>query len=144
MTKAPSVFDQHLGLMIWDVERAIAREFAVRAAALGIASGLTPFLRVLESEDGITQREIADRVRMRGSTTAKALGELERDRLVTRQPSEDDGRKIIVWLTKEGRDLCRRLEIEAALFNRRLVSGITQREEKALRRALSKIRNNLS
>jgi DNA-binding MarR family transcriptional regulator len=130
--------------MIWDVERHIAREFALRAATLGITSGLTPFLRVLEAQDGITQQEIADLARMRGSTTTKAINELERHRLVTREASKNDGRKNIIWLTKEGRDLCRRLQVQAELFNRRLLSGLTQREEKALRRALAKIRNNIS
>ncbi len=144
VAKSPSIFDQQIGLMIWDVERHIAREFALRAATLGIAAGLTPFLRVLEARDGITQQEIANQARMRGSTTAKALNDLERHRLVTRESSKNDGRKNIIWLTREGRDLCRRLQVEAELFNRRLLTGLTQREEKALRRVLAKIRDNLS
>lgn len=144
LTKGHSIFDQQIGLMIWDVERHIAREFALRAATLGIASGLTPFLRILENQDGITQQEIADRATMRGSTTAKAITELERRRLVIRESSKNDGRKNIIWLTKEGRELCRRLGVEAQLFNRRLLGGLTLREEKALRRALSKIRENLT
>jgi DNA-binding MarR family transcriptional regulator len=142
--KSQSIFDQQVGLMIWDVERHIAREFALRAAVLGIASGLTAFLRVLEHQDGITQRELADRTMMRGSTTAKALSELEQHRLIVREGSLDDGRKNIIWLTKEGRDLCRRLQVEAELFNRRLLVGLTDREVKALKRSLAKIRENLT
>lgn len=144
MTKGSSVFDQQIGLMIWDVERHIDREFAIRAGALGVAAGLTRFLRVLENQDGITQREIADRATMRGSTTTKAITELERRRLIIREAATNDGRKNIIWLTKEGRELCRRLRVEAELFNRRLLIGLTQREVKALRKALSKIRGNLA
>jgi DNA-binding MarR family transcriptional regulator len=139
-----SIFDQQIGLLIWDVERHVSGEFARRAATLRIASGLTPFLRVLENQDGVTQQEIANRAMMRGSTTAKAIGELERRRLVVREASKQDGRKNIVWLTKEGRELCRRLQVEAELFNRQLLKGLTQREEKALKKALLKIRENLT
>ena len=137
------VFDQHIGFLVWDTERRIAREFAARAARHGVNAGLVPFLRVLELQDGITQQQLAASVTMRSSTTAAAIQDLERQDLVRKVPSETDRRKTIVHLTELGRELVKGISKEADQINELLRRRFSNVEAKQLKSLLQRLRDNL-
>jgi DNA-binding MarR family transcriptional regulator len=143
VVNAESLFDEQIGFLMWDTTRKISREFALLTAKHHLNSGLVPFLRSLHRRDGVTQRELADSVQMRTSTTLQALRELERLKLVHRNQSRLDRRKIHVSLTERGRNLYRAIIPEAVEFNRRLLSGLRVYEQRKLRRFLLRIRANL-
>jgi DNA-binding MarR family transcriptional regulator len=128
---------------MWDTTRKISREFALLSARHRINSGLVPFLRSLHLQDGVTQRQLADSVQMRTSTTLHALRGLERLKLVRRDPSRVDRRKVHVYLTDKGRRLCDTLVPEAKKFNKRLVRGLSSDEQGTLRDLLRRLRDNL-
>ena len=117
-------------------------EFAVLIAKHRINSGLVPFLRGLYQQDGLTQRELADFVPMRASTTLSALRELERLKLIRRSDSAHDGRKRSHLLTEKGGALCATIVPEAKPFNRRLLRGIRGQEQRILRDLLRRMRDN--
>ncbi len=129
---------------MWDTTRKISREFATLIARYHINSGWVPFLRSLHRCDGVTQRELADSVQMRTSTTLHALRELERRKFVFRNPSSDDRRKIHVFLTDKGREICGAIAPEAEKFNRRLLRGLRLHEQETLRDLLRRMRENMS
>ena len=54
-----------VGFLIWDANRAMNREFSERIARHGVSLGLWPFLRALWEGDGLTQRELSEKVRMK-------------------------------------------------------------------------------
>jgi len=137
------LFDEQIGFLMWDTTRKISREFALLTAKHRINSGLVPFLRSLHRKDGVTQRELADSVQMRTSTTLHAVRALERLKLVRREPSRLDRRKIHVMLTANGRTLCEAIVPEAIEFNKRLLRGLRGPEQETLRRLLRRIRANL-
>lgn len=143
MTNSDSLFDEQIGFLMWDTTRKISREFSALIAKHQINSGLVPFLRGLYLRDGLTQRELADLVQMRASTTLSALRELERLKLVRRSSSRHDGRKNHVYLTARGRSLCAAIVPEAKQFNRRLLRGIRVDEQATLRDLLRRIRDNM-
>jgi DNA-binding MarR family transcriptional regulator len=143
MTNESKLFDAQIGFLMWDTTRKISREFAQLTARYQINSGLVPFLRSLHLEDGITQRQLADSVQMRTSTTLHALRELEALKLVRRTPSRIDRRKIHVYLTDKGRKLCDTLVPEAKTFNKCLVRGLSVGEQNILRDLLRRLRANL-
>ena len=68
-----------------------------------ISAGQWRFLRQLWIEDGITQRELSERVGMREPTTVVALKGLEAAKLIRREKSEIDRRKI--HITDEVKEL---------------------------------------
>jgi MarR family transcriptional regulator, organic hydroperoxide resistance regulator len=138
------LFDAQIGFLMWDTTRKISREFALLTARHRINSGLVPFLRSLHLQDGVSQRQLADAVQMRTSTTLHALRELERLKLVRRVPSRVDRRKVHVFLTDKGRRLCNNIVPAAKKFNRRLVRGLTSGEQDKLRDLLRRLRDNLS
>jgi DNA-binding MarR family transcriptional regulator len=55
------------------------------------------------ADDPATMRELADALVMDRSTLGQNLRPLERDRLVAWEPSDADGRRKLVVLTKKGR-----------------------------------------
>jgi DNA-binding MarR family transcriptional regulator len=76
-----------------------------RAAALGFSQGQFPILLELWNEDGLTQRQLLDRVDVEQATLANTLARMERDGLIERKPHPRDRRAQIIELTERGRDL---------------------------------------
>lgn len=124
--------------------RAFARALEVRTSPHGVSSGQWRFLRVLWREDGLTQRELSRRVGMREPTTVIALKSLERSGFVTRVKSEDDRRKVHVYLTDTARGLEAVLLPAVAEVNQIALAGLTKAEVATLRKALTIVGRNLA
>lgn len=131
-----------IGFLISLTHRKLVPLLDARVSQAGISYGMWYFLRVLWEGDGISQREIADRVGMTTPTALAALRKLERLELVELQQDPDDGRRTRVLLTKKGRDLNRDLVPKVAQINEIALDGLTDAEVEALRRALTKIQAN--
>ncbi|WP_284777806.1 MarR family transcriptional regulator [Agrobacterium sp. lyk4-40-TYG-31] len=76
-----------------------------RAAALGFSPGQFPVLLELWNEDGLTQRQLLDRVEVEQATLANTLARMERDGLIERKQHPRDRRAQIIELTERGREL---------------------------------------
>lgn len=76
-----------------------------RAAALGFSPGQFPVLLELWNEDGLTQRQLLDRVEVEQATLANTLARMERDGLIERKQHPRDRRAQIIKLTERGREL---------------------------------------
>ncbi|WP_234729432.1 MarR family winged helix-turn-helix transcriptional regulator [Acidocella facilis] len=97
--------DRSVGYQIRQTHRLIQRALAVRIEAHGVTLGMWYFLRVLWCEDGLTQRELSERVGTMEPTTMSAIQLMERSGFVLRVRNSDDKRKINVYLTEKGRAL---------------------------------------
>jgi len=124
--------------------RAFSRALELRTAPHGVSSGQWRFLRVLWREDGLTQRELSRRVGMREPTTVIALKSLERSGFVTRRKSEEDRRKVHVFLTDTARALQSVLLPAVAEVNDVALTGLTRSEIEILRKALTQVGRNLA
>ena len=67
------------------------------------------FLRALWLKDGITQRELCQRIEAPEPAAVSALRELERQRYVRRVRDKDNKRKILVFITPKGHALREKL-----------------------------------
>ncbi|MDP9838490.1 DNA-binding MarR family transcriptional regulator [Neorhizobium huautlense] len=85
--------------------KGFARSLQQRAATLGFSPGQFPVLVELWQEDGLTQKQILDRLDVEQATLANTLSRMERDGLITRTPHPTDRRAQIVSLTERGRAL---------------------------------------
>jgi DNA-binding MarR family transcriptional regulator len=87
----------------------------------------------------LTQRELAQRLRLQKSTVSRLIDELERRRLVRRTSHPDDGRSVLIDLTSMGRRRAERLaEARQALFSR-LLAEIAPAERRAVVRSLARL-----
>ncbi|NBS12129.1 MAG: MarR family transcriptional regulator [Gammaproteobacteria bacterium] len=96
---------QSIAYLARDITRLFSRALQNRIQPHGILIGQYHFLRVLWEGDGITQRELATQVGMKESTTFTALAGMEAKGLVRRSRHPTDRRKMLVWLTPEGKRL---------------------------------------
>lgn len=135
--------EEALGFLLWDTSRAFVRTFSARIAEHGVSFGVFPYLRALWEEDGLTQSELSDRVRMKGPTTVAAIAELERRGWVSRLGHPDDRRKVNVFLTDEGRALRQRLMPAVHANNTKGLRGLSPEQERQIKDLLKQIRANI-
>ena len=133
-----------IGFLLWDANRAMNREFSDRIARQGVTLGLWPFLRALWEGDGITQRELSEKVRMKGPTTVAALNKLEDRGLVRREGDKKDARKINVFLTPDGRKVYRKVIPEVEAVNTQCLTDLSAEEQAEFKNMIRRIRNNIT
>ncbi len=109
-----------------------------------ISAGQWRFLRQLWIEDGITQRELSERVGMREPTTVVALKGLEAAKLVRREKSKTDRRKIHIYLTPFAKSLEAELAPLNAAVHAVATAGMSDEEVETLRALLRRVIANLT
>lgn len=105
--------ENSIGYLARILFRSFSRLLEQRTLTQDVSAGQWRFLRQLWRGDGITQRELSNRVSMREPTTAVAVKGLEKAGLITRRKTRDDRRKTLIFLTPRGREL----ELILAPFN---------------------------
>ena len=134
---------ESVGFVVREVWRLFARCLAPRIAREGVSIGMWFVLRMLWDEDGMTQRELGERVGINGPTMVSALNSMERAGLVKRVQNRDDRRKINVFLTERGYRLKRKLWPMASEVLEIGMSGLSPAQVKSLNKMLSQVRVNL-
>jgi len=114
-----------------------------RIAAHGITRGQWYFLRVLWTEDGLSQRELSARVGMMEPTTVIALRSMEKTGLIRRVRSADDKRVTKVWLTAKAKRMREEMLLIARGINEDACDGVSRAEFDAFRRAIARMTANL-
>jgi DNA-binding MarR family transcriptional regulator len=96
---------EDLAARIREVHRQFGRVLQQRIGELGLTLGTWYFLRALWEEDGLSQRELSQRIGTMEPTTVSALNAMERLDLVRRERDPHDKRRRRVFLTDHGRSL---------------------------------------
>ncbi|MBR2569153.1 MAG: MarR family transcriptional regulator, partial [Paenibacillus sp.] len=93
--------------------------------------------------EGITQKELAERLYKDQANIARMLYKLEQKGFIHRTTHEKDRRSLRVYLTAEGRDIKDNiLEPSIEAYNK-TIAGLTEEEVENFRRTLSIIYNNV-
>lgn len=135
---------ESVGHQVRWAHRALQRELEERLRPYGITAGMWHFLRALWEDDGLSQRELSDRVGTKEPTTVSALHAMEKRGLAVRVPNATDRRKSNIFLTRPAKDLHDLLLREARDVNRTATEGIDAAEIRSLKSTLEKIRKNLA
>jgi DNA-binding MarR family transcriptional regulator len=83
--------------------RSVTRALQSRAVRLGFSPGQFPVLLELWEEEGLTQRQLLDRVDVEQATMANTLSRMERDGLIERRVHPRDKRAQQIFLTERAR-----------------------------------------
>ena len=140
----PLPFDASLGYQVRELNRAIQRDLQLRIAPHGATLGAWYFLRVLWEEDGLTQRELAQRTGMQEPTAVIALRGMQQAGWIRRQRSPQDGRKVAILLTPAGRALRETLLPEAHAVLDAAMRGMSAKDRTALVALLRRARASLA
>lgn len=136
--------ENSIGYLARIVFRSFSRLLERGTLTQDVSAGQWRFLRQLWREDGITQRELSERVGMREPTTVVALKGLEKAGLITRTKTDSDRRKTFIYLTPHAK----KLELILAPMNAEVheiaTQGMTDAEVEQLQSLLRRVIDNLS
>ena len=121
----------------------MVRELGTLIAQHDVTPGQYFIMRELWDDDGITQRELSDRIALLENSTTIALAAMEKRGLIERRRSNTDRRKIHIYLSARGRRLRDVLLGYAAEVNEIALAGMTTAQIETLRSLLRRVRNNL-
>lgn len=135
--------EESVGYLISATYRLLNRALQAQVAGLDVPAGTWIFLRTIWEEDGLTQREISQRVGIQEAATGFALDKLARLGLIERTRNAKDRRKISVCLTERGRELGRELIPKSDELTNQIVAGFEHFEVAQLCSYLARVRKNL-
>lgn len=121
----------------------ISRAFRTRVARHNVTSGQWYFLRALWIEEGVTQRQLSERVGTTEATTVTAIKLLIRNGWIVKAPHPADRRATTLYLTREGKKLRQRLIPYADEVNEIALRGFSDKEARTLNDMLVRIQTNI-
>lgn len=131
------------GYLVRAANRAFQRALELRITRHGVSPGQWYFLRVLWEQDGLNQRELSGLVGMTEPTTVVALNSMEKAKLIRRERSTSDKRKVHIFLTAKAKRLRDVMLPLAREVNEIAGRGVSKADDEALRRALKQMIANL-
>ncbi|HEY8297999.1 MAG TPA: MarR family transcriptional regulator [Candidatus Baltobacteraceae bacterium] len=123
--------------------RAVRARLDRELQAHGLHVGQHMILRVLWEADGLTPREIAERVRVEMPTVTRAVQRMERGGFLRRAAHPEDARSVRIYLTDRGREM---RDVVGALLARETecaLRGIEPEQAESMTLLLERVAANL-
>ncbi|UWR67594.1 MarR family transcriptional regulator [Phaeobacter inhibens] len=127
------------GYLFNHLARLFAQALQERIQPLGLSIGVFPIMLHLWEEEGLTQKQLVQRVGIEQGTMANTLKRMERDGLVVSQRDLSDGRRREIRLTEHGRSLRSPALRIAEEQNTYMLSGLTKEEQAEILNLVTKI-----
>ena len=127
------------GWMINVIANQASKNFEAELKQHGLTVALWPTMMCLWEEEGVTQRDIAEKSKVENSTTTRTLDKLEKLGLVERQADPNSRRSFRIYLTDEGRTLKETLLPIPIKVNKEALSSLDLNEQKEMLRLLQKM-----
>jgi len=135
--------EKYIGYWINKVERTIKNIHDRRFQELGITVSQASLLHQLWHKDGMTQKEIQEKLSMRGASVSGLVDVLLKKGLIERKQDEEDARFKRLYLTEKGREIegkTIRLMME---LDEEIMEGFTEEENAMLICWMRKLQCNL-
>lgn len=123
--------DESAGYLANHMARLFAIALHEKIRPLGLAPAQFMTLLELWNGDGLTQKELVQRLDVEQATMANTLNRMERDGLIARQENPDDRRARVIRLTQKARDLRDDATAAAMAVNKKALAGFSADERKA-------------
>jgi DNA-binding MarR family transcriptional regulator len=135
---------QSMGYLLRDCYRSLAKALEVRISRHGVRMGQWFFLRELWEQDGLTQRELSERVGIMEPTTVVAIRGMVQDGFVTRERDSNDRRRLRIRLTAKGRRLKNKLLPFASEVNAIACRHMSEAEIGQFRALMNRMKRNMA
>ncbi len=123
--------------------RVFAKEIASELAPYGLVASQWSVLRVLWVEDGLSQVDLAERMRIEKASLTTTLEAMDKQGLIRRERNSDDRRKVNIYLTAASQRLKGDLLPFVGKINRKATRGMSTAEVEMLRDLLCRVISNL-
>ncbi len=132
-----------IGYLLANAHKQTMGMLAECLAPMGVTPAQWQVLVVLWEEDGIVQRELAERMVIEQATLTRTLDRMERDGFVERRRDEHDRRRFRVFVTEKGFGLINTLVPVAMKTLAAITDGFSEEEAKLFRSFLRRIIGNV-
>jgi len=116
---------------------------ARRLSERGAHPGQTFCLRELAREDGIAQRDLAERLNVARPTVTVMLQKMERAGLIERRSDEQDQRFVRIYLTEQGRALNDEMRRQLDEMIADVIAPLAEEDQRELVRLLGALNDNI-
>lgn len=131
------------GILASEIARLYAATLQGALQPLGLSRAQYLALSELWLEDGLTQRQLAERLGVEQATMANTLVRMERDGLIDRKPNPDDGRSQRIWLTEAAQRLQGPATSAAMGANELVAAGLPAAERELFYSMLARVISSL-
>lgn len=108
-----------------------------------IYPGQPPMLFALHIKDGQSQKELAERLKIKPATITVMLKRMENAGLLERRPDENDQRISRVYFTDKGREAYQKVHEIMRIIDAECFGNFTIEEQVLLKRLLMQVKSNL-
>jgi DNA-binding MarR family transcriptional regulator len=133
-----------LDFLIRDTRLRLYKYIETRIERQGIPLRMWFPLRVLYRNEGITQRELGQMLGFGDAHAGVIVGVMQRHKLVSREPSRIDKRRINLYLTPEGRKKTQQTLREMRRINAKVTAGFSVDERQSFHALLTRAHENLA
>lgn len=130
---------EHIGKYIGELHRYSCMYFGKKFSKFRIGSGQYLFLLNLYRNNGITQEELTEKVRLDKATTARAVKKLEDEGYIKRIKKESDRRAYKLELTEKAEQIREEVYLIMEEWEIKIKSCFTNEESQELARLLNKL-----
>lgn len=135
--------ERSLGNQIRRLHYAMASSMEQFTTRHGVSGAQWGYLRHLFYQDGISQRELSDRVGRQGPATVAALKRMEQNGWVQIRKNEHDNRKNLVFMTAAGRELVSQIMPNVPVLEESALRGVSDEEVAVFRQVIARVCANL-
>ena len=132
-----------IGPRIGYLSKLIRKEFNKAVAEQDLFSGQQDILFFINENEGITLRELADKLDVAPATASVSVKRMEKSGFIIKKADEADGRIIRLYPTEKARQTPLKIREKMDKMDLILKQGMTEEEAKVLSRLLDKAVSNL-
>ena len=136
--------EKSVGYVVNHLSRAMTQALNDAIKDLGVSPGQVPVLMCLWEQDGLTQRELYERVSIEQATMSNTLKRMERDGLVRRKPDPRDRRAARILLTAKAKKLQPPVSDAIKAVNKQAIGGLKKKDKKCLMDLMGAMIDNLA
>ena len=130
-------------MLIGETARRWRQRLDQRLRPMGLSQAKWRALLHLSLSNGISQRELSEKLSIEGPTLVRLLDRLSRDGYIERREAPEDLRCNQVHLTRKSQRIIRKIHREVTQLRQELLSGLGKRELQAGTMLLRQIRDKL-
>lgn len=102
-----------------------------------------PIMIILDQEEGVSQKEISQKLNISAPTVAVSMKRLEKSGLIERRPDEKDQRKTRIYLTNQGKEIIEKSRACVSENEKLLFRGFSESEICLMKRFFDQMIGNL-
>ncbi len=106
---------------------------------VGTQHGQGKILSILRREEGIGQKDLAERLQIRPASLSELLDKMQKSGWIERQVNEQDRRKVNIYLTGKGQEISQQMNEARQEMTNKIFGVLSEEEQAQFRTLLSKL-----